>query len=100
MLAPVTLYAVELRPSAGKAENAGIPLNGRTPGGECKENGVRTGVPTAEGARDYQVKAGETRASIAESRLKDGKRAGEIIRLNPALKTREPKTEEIIKLPE
>lgn len=46
------------------------------------------------------MKAGETRASIAESRLKDGKRAGEIIRLNPVLKDREPKTGEIIKLPE
>lgn len=88
-----------LRPSAGKAENAGIPPEWPGPGGGCGKSGVRTGVP-AEGARDYQVKAGETRASIAESRLKDGKRAGEIIRLNPVLKDREPKTGEIIKLPE
>lgn len=48
MLAPVTLYAevyTGLRPSAGKAENAGIPPEWPGPGGGCGKSGVRTGVP-------------------------------------------------------
>lgn len=49
--------------------------------------------------RDYQVKAGETRSSIAADQLGDKERKKEIIRLNPELKEREPKAGEIIKLP-
>lgn len=50
--------------------------------------------------RDYQVKAGETRSSIAADQLGDKERKKEIIRLNPELKEREPKAGEIIKLPQ
>ena len=102
MLAPVTLYA-EVYTDYGrpqeKRKTLVFRLNGRDQVVDVGKVAYGQAFP-AEGARDYQVKAGETRASIAESRLKDGKRAGEIIRLNPALKDREPKTGEIIKLPE
>ena len=102
MLAPVTLYA-EVYTDYGrpqeKRKTLAFRLNGRDQVVNVGKMAYVQACP-AEGARDYQVKAGETRASIAESRLKDGKRAGEIIRLNPALKDREPKTGEIIILPE
>ena len=102
MLAPVTLYA-EVYTDYGrpqeKRKTLVFRLNGRDQVVNVGKMAYVQACP-AEGARDYQVKAGETRASIAESRLKDGKRAGEIIRLNPVLKDREPKTGEIIKLPE
>lgn len=102
MLAPVTLYA-EVYTDYGrpqeKRKTLVFRLNGRDQVVDVGKVAYVQACP-AEGARDYQVKAGETRASIAESRLKDGKRAGEIIRLNPVLKDREPKTGEIIKLPE
>lgn len=102
MLAPVTLYAevyTDYARPQEKRKTLMFRLNDRKQvvdigkveyGQALRENGVR----------DYQVKAGETRASIAESQLKDGKRAGEVIRLNPFLRDREPKTGEIIKLPE
>ena len=102
MLAPVTLYAevyTDYARPQEKRKTLMFRLNDRKQvldigkveyGQALQENGVR----------DYQVKAGETRASIAESQLKGGKRAGEVIRLNPFLRDREPKTGEIIKLPE
>ena len=93
MLAPVTLYA-EVYTDYGrpqeKRKTLVFRLNGRDQVVDVGKVAYVQACP-AEGARDYQVKAGETRASIAESRLKDGKRAGEIIRLNPVLKDREPK---------
>lgn len=102
MLAPVTLYA-EIYTDYGrpqeKRKTLVFRLNDRDQVVDVGKVAYGQAFP-GEGVRDYQVKAGETRASIAERWLKDGKRAGEIIRLNPALKDREPKTGEIIKLPE
>ena len=81
MLAPVTLYA-EVYTDYGrpqeKRKTLVFRLNGRDQVVDVGKVAYVQACP-AEGARDYQVKAGETRASIAESRLKDGKRAGEII---------------------
>lgn len=102
MLAPVTLYA-EVYTDYGRPQEKRKTLVFRLTG---RDQVVDVGkvvygqMSPGEGGRDYQVKAGETRASIAENRLKDGKRIKEIIRLNPSLKDREPKTGEIIKLPE
>lgn len=101
MLAPVTLYAEVYtdyaRPSE-KRKTLVFRLDGK--GEVVLVGSVAYGQPFPEDVtRDYQVKAGETRASIAEDKLKDKARAGEVIRLNPSLKDREPRTGEIIKLP-
>lgn len=102
MLAPVTLYA-EVYTDYGrpqeKRKTLVFRLNDRKQVVDVGK--VEYGQALLRNSvRDYQVKAGETRESIAGSQLKDGKRKEEIIRLNPALKDREPKTGEIIKLPE
>lgn len=102
MLAPVTLYAeiyTDYARPQEKRKTLVFRLNDRKQVVDVGNVEYGQALPR-NSVRDYQVKAGETRESIAGSQLKDGKRAGEIIRLNPALKDREPKTGEIIKLPE
>lgn len=101
MLAPVTLYAEiytdYARPSE-KRRTLVFRLDGRNQ--VVHVGDVTYGAALPETAvRDYQVKAGETRASIAADQLKDEARVKDIIRLNPSLKDREPKTGEMIKLP-
>lgn len=102
MLAPVTLYAeiyTDYARPQEKRKTLVFRLNDRKQ--VVDVGNVEYGQALRRNSvRDYQVKAGETRESIARSQLKDRKRAGEIIRLNSVLKDREPKTGEIIKLPE
>lgn len=102
MLAPVTLYA-EVYTDYGRPEETRktsvFRLDGRKQ--VVHVGDVTYGRNQQEGmTRDYQVKAGETRSSIAADQLGDKERKKEIIRLNPELKEREPKAGEIIKLPQ
>lgn len=102
MLAPVTLYAevyTDYARPQEKRKTLVFRLNDRKQVIDVGKVEYGQALP-GDGVRDYQVKAGETWASIAGNQLKDGRRKEEIIRLNPALKDREPKTGEIIKLPE
>lgn len=102
MLAPVTLYAEVYTDYARPEEKRStlvFRLDGRNHVVHVGDVVYGQGLAEA-GVRDYQVKAGETRASIAAGQLKDREREKDIIRLNPALKDREPRTGEIIRLPQ
>ncbi len=101
MLAPVTLYAEVYtdyaRPNE-KRRTMVFRLEGQDKVVHVGDIGYEDkNAPTQ--TRDYQVKAGETRQSVAEKELGDKDKVKEIIRLNPALKDREPRTGEMIKLP-
>ncbi len=102
MLAPVTLYA-ELYTDYGRETQQRrtlvFRLDGKDKVVDIADLAYGQGV-NAPQARDYQVRAGETWASIAEKELGDAARAAEIIALNPGAQAETPPaTGSIIRLP-
>ncbi len=102
MLAPVTLYA-ELYTDYGRETQQRrtlvFRLDGKDKVVDIADLAYGQGV-NAPQARDYQVRAGETWASIAEKELGDAARVAEIIALNPGAQAETPPaTGSIIRLP-